>query len=60
LETVISFSLATYGRERLAVLIDALGDHATWHTLIPAVFGVSLAEFEYGWHAYLAEQYEVK
>jgi hypothetical protein len=27
--------------------------------LIPAVFGVSLAEFEAGWHSHLAEQYNI-
>lgn len=25
----------------------------TWHELVPAVFGVSTAEFEQGWQAYL-------
>jgi hypothetical protein len=59
LETVIAYSVATYGRDRLPVLLDALDEHATWQGLIPAVFGVSAAEFEAGWQSYLAQQYDM-
>jgi hypothetical protein len=52
--TLIEYVVATYGRAALPRLVTALGEHAGWHTLIPAVFGVSAAEFEAGWHAYLA------
>jgi hypothetical protein len=56
-ETLIEYVVATYGRDRLPHLLSALGEHASWQGLIPAVFGVSAAEFEAGWQAYLAEQY---
>jgi hypothetical protein len=57
LETMIEYVVATYGRGRLPHLMAALGEHASWQTLIPAVFGVSAVEFEAGWHAYLTELY---
>jgi hypothetical protein len=59
-ETLIEYVVAGYGREQLPVLMEALGQHASLETLIPAVFGVSTAEFEASWQAYLAEQYGVK
>jgi hypothetical protein len=58
-ETVIEYIVATYGRDHLPHLIAALGDHASWKTLIPAVFGVSAREFEAGWQTYLAMHYGV-
>ena len=58
LETVIEYVVATYGRDHLPRLIAALGEHTSWQTLIPAVFDVSAAEFEAGWQAYLAHQYQ--
>jgi hypothetical protein len=59
-ETIIEYVVAAYGREKLPLLIAALGQHTAIDTLIPAVFGVSPVEFEAGWQAYLAEQYGVK
>lgn len=52
-QSVIAYAVATYGQERLPVLLKALGAHTTWKTLIPAVFGVPAAQFEAGWQAYL-------
>ncbi len=57
LETVIEYVAATYGRASLPRLIAAFGDHASWQSLIPEVFGISAAEFEAGWQAYLTTQY---
>jgi hypothetical protein len=57
LATVVDYAVATYGRDHLPRLLAALGEHASWQTLIPAVFDVSAAEFEAGWQAYLADQY---
>jgi hypothetical protein len=57
LTTVLDYTLAVYGRERLPVLVGALSEHDSWESLIPAVFGISAAEFETGWQAYLAEEY---
>jgi hypothetical protein len=31
----------------------------SWDTLLPAVYGVSTAEFEAGWRTYLADRYAV-
>jgi hypothetical protein len=59
LATLIEYAVATYGRERLPALVVGLGHYDTWNTLLPAVFGVSAAEFEAGWQAYLADRYAV-
>jgi len=57
LATLIEYAVATYGRERLPTLVAGLGQHESWETLIPAVYGVSPAEFEAGWQAYLTTHY---
>ncbi len=57
--TVVEYIVATYGRERLPALVRGLGEHENWDTLIPAVFGVPVVEFEAGWHAHLAARYPV-
>ncbi len=57
LETVVEYAVATYGVERLPRLVQALSDHASWPTLIPAVYGVSAEEVEVGWQAYIAARY---
>jgi hypothetical protein len=59
LATLIEYAVAAYGRERLPGLMAGLGQHERWGTLIPAVFGVSAAEFEAGWQAHLAAHYGV-
>jgi hypothetical protein len=59
LATLIEYAVATYGRERLPVLVASLGQYERWDTLLPAVYGVSPAEFEAGWQAYLAAQYGI-
>jgi hypothetical protein len=60
LATLLEYAAAAYGPERIALLVASLDEHATWETLVPAVFGVSAAEFEAGWQTYLAEQYGVQ
>jgi hypothetical protein len=57
LATLIEYAVVTYGSERLPVLIAGLGQYESWETLLPAVYGVSPAEFEAGWQAYLATRY---
>lgn len=57
LETMVEYVVARYGVERLPRLVQALSDHASWQTLIPAVFGISADEFEAGWQAYIAAHY---
>ena len=57
-KTVVSFAMLTYGHEAVPSLIEAAGEYDTWEELIPAVFGVSAEEFEQGWQAYLADEYQ--
>jgi hypothetical protein len=57
LATLIEYVVTTYGREQLPALLAALGQHESWETLIPAIYGVSAIEFEAGWQAYLAAHY---
>jgi hypothetical protein len=59
LATLVEYAVATYGRERLPVLVAGLGHYESWDTLLPAVFGVSPAEFEAGWQTYLAAHYGI-
>ena len=56
LEAVIDYAAATYGRERLPALFEACGVYSGWDDLIPALFGVSPADFEQGWQAYIAQR----
>jgi hypothetical protein len=58
--TLIEYAVATYGRERLPALLAGMGQHASWETLLPAVYGVSPAEFETGWQEYLTLHYRQK
>jgi hypothetical protein len=57
LSTVMAYVAAAYGKASLPLLLASLDEHASWETLIPAVFNTSAAEFEAGWHSYLAERY---
>ncbi len=59
LETVVEYVTTTYGSERMPVLLAALPHHTSWETLLPAVFGVSITEFERGWRAFLADRYGI-
>jgi hypothetical protein len=59
LETVIEYAAATYGSERLPNLLAALPQQASWQETLPAVFGVSMGDFEQGWRAYLADHYGI-
>jgi len=53
LASVVDYGVATYGRQTLPLLLQAMAVHDNWETLIPAVYGVSVEEFESGWQAYL-------
>jgi hypothetical protein len=57
LGTVVEYVAAAYGEATLPLLLAGLHEHERWETLIPAIFNVSAAEFEAGWHSYLAEHY---
>lgn len=57
--TLVDYAMSTYGRDRLPVLLEGMRRYDSWETLIPAVFGVSAAEFEVGRQAYLVDHYAV-
>ena len=59
LATVFEYAVITYGQAQLPALIAGLGTYDGWETLLPAVLGVSAADFEAGWRGYLAQQYNV-
>jgi hypothetical protein len=59
LATLIEYTVAAYGRERLPALMAGLGQYQSWETLLPAVYSVSVTEFEAGWQSYLADRYGV-
>jgi hypothetical protein len=59
LATMLEYIAATFGPNRVPVLVEHSSSHEQWATLIPAVFGVSLEEFESGWQHYLAERYDL-
>jgi hypothetical protein len=49
----MDYAIHAYGPARLPALIDGMQRYASWATLIPAVYGVSAADFEAGWQKYL-------
>ncbi|RIK39333.1 MAG: hypothetical protein DCC55_18425 [Chloroflexi bacterium] len=51
--SVIAYVAHVYGAERLPSLLHAFGQHNSWQTLAPEVFGLSAQEFEQGWQQYL-------
>lgn len=55
--TIIDYVVATYGREKLPELATALVEKPNKEQLIPALFGCSVADFEAGWQAYLAQHF---
>ena len=55
-ESVVAYIADEFGRDRLAILARGFGVHSTWADLIPAVLGVSVAEFEAGWNRHLQNQ----
>lgn len=57
LATGFEYVTAAYGSAMVPSLLAAIPQHEQAETLIPAVFGVSLATFEQGWRAFLVEQY---
>lgn len=59
LATVFEYVATSYGSEQIPLLLAAIPEHEDSDTLIPAVFSVSLAEFEEGWRAFLIERYEI-
>lgn len=55
--TLIEYAVAAHGPEKLPALVVGLGQTTRWEPLLASVYGVSVAEFEAGWQAYLVEHY---
>ena len=55
--TLLEYAVTTYRHEQMPVLLAGLGQYDDRETLIPAVFGVSAANFEADWRRYLAQNY---
>lgn len=47
---LVAYIVDAYGAEKLPVLLERIHQHDSWQTLIPAVFDLSLEQFEQGWH----------
>jgi hypothetical protein len=58
--TVLEYATSTFGAGKLPVLLAALPKYESWDTLVPAVFGLPLAEFESGWRAFLKARYGIE
>lgn len=55
--SLVEFILAEYGTVKLIALLDAFTHHGQWDTLVPALFRMSVTEFERAWHRYV-QQYD--
>lgn len=55
--SLLAYAMNTYGADRIDDLIVGLTTAQDWEELTQTVFGVSAAEFERGWHAYLRWRY---
>jgi len=53
----VEYMLEIYGYTTVPLLLDAFGEHESWETLAPAVFGISAGELEENWHTYLKQEY---
>jgi hypothetical protein len=51
---LMDYITATYGRDEIPRFLHSLNQYKGWDELIPAVFNVSVEEFEAGWNAWLA------
>jgi hypothetical protein len=60
LAVMLEYATMREGAEKLPLLLAAFPAHEQWETLIPAVFGQSLAEFEKGRSIFLTEHYGIK
>ncbi len=58
--TIFLYAGETYGVARLPTFLEAVGDYRGWTGVLPAAYGVSVAEFEAGWRGWLAAEFGVK
>lgn len=57
--TLLEYTAHTYGQASVVGLLRAAKEGETWRSAAPLLFGVSEAEFEAGWWAWLAAEYGV-
>ena len=60
LTSIVSYGVEKYGRDSLPLLIEGTTTYDDWSTLIPAVYGISIEEFETGWLAHLGLSAEMR
>jgi hypothetical protein len=56
-ESVVAYTVAEYGIDRLPALLHGVGGFSYWGGLIKEVFGIPVEEFEQGWNRYLVQHY---
>ncbi len=57
--TLLEYATHTYGQASVLALLQAAKEGESWRGVVPYLFGVSAADFEAGWWAWLAEEYGV-
>jgi len=57
--TLLEYTTHAYGQASVLALLQAAQEGESWRGAVPRLFGVSAAEFEAGWWAWLAEEYGV-
>ncbi len=57
--TLLEYTTHTYGQASVLALLQAAKEGESWRGAVPHLFGVSVADFEAGWWAWLAEEYGV-
>lgn len=55
-ESVVAYTMETYGQERLPTLLRGFHLYSDWQDFVAGVFGQSVEEFEFGWNRYLSLQ----
>lgn len=54
--SLVEFILADYGTVKLMALLDTFTHHEDWDTLVPALFSLSVTEFEEAWQQYVQQE----
>lgn len=55
-ESIVAYTVETYGRKHLPVLLRGLHQYSGWQELLRGGFNLSVEEFEAGWNRYLSQQ----
>lgn len=57
-ESVIDYMVATYGRDQLPRLLNAITRYSNWSDLVVALYGVPIETVNAGWNQYLEERFD--